>query len=41
MATYDASLIALDVKTGKLLWKTKKANFKDGYTHTSGPIVAN
>ena len=41
MATYDASLIALDIKTGKLLWKTKKANFKDGYTHTSGPIIAN
>jgi alcohol dehydrogenase (cytochrome c) len=41
MATYDASLIALDIKTGNLLWKTKKANFQDGYTHTSGPIVAN
>ena len=41
MATYDASLIALDIKTGNLLWKTKKANFEDGYTHTSGPIVAN
>ncbi|MDA8892133.1 PQQ-binding-like beta-propeller repeat protein [Hyphomicrobiales bacterium] len=41
MATYDASIIALDIKTGKLLWKSQKADFSDGYTHTSGPIIAN
>ena len=41
MATYDAALIALDIRTGKLLWKTIKANYKDGYTHSSGPIIAN
>jgi alcohol dehydrogenase (cytochrome c) len=41
MATYDASIIALDIKTGKLLWKSQKADFNDGYTHTSGPIIAN
>ena len=39
MATYDAALIALDIRTGKLLWKTIKANYKDGYTHSSGPIL--
>ncbi len=41
MATYDAALIALDATTGELLWKTVKADFHDGYTHTSGPIIAN
>ena len=40
LATYDAHLIALDAVTGKLIWKTKKANYEDGYTHTSGPIIA-
>ena len=41
MATYDAALIALDIRTGKLLWKNIKADYKDGYTHSSGPIIAN
>ena len=41
VATYDAALIALDALTGELLWKTVKADFNEGYTHTSGPIIAN
>ena len=41
LATYDAHLIALDIRTGQLIWKTKKAKYEDGYTHTSGPIIAN
>ena len=41
MATYDAALIAVDIRTGKLLWKNIKADYKDGYTHSSGPIIAN
>ncbi|MBT4518703.1 MAG: PQQ-binding-like beta-propeller repeat protein [Halieaceae bacterium] len=41
MATYDAALIALDARTGKLVWQTVKADFRQGFTHTSGPIVAN
>ncbi len=41
LATYDAALIALDAVTGRLLWTTIKADFSDGYTHTSGPIIAN
>jgi len=41
IATYDAALIALDIRTGKLLWKNVKADYKDGYTHSSGPIIAN
>jgi len=41
MATYDAALIALDARTGELLWRKVKADYTEGYTHTSGPIVAN
>jgi len=40
MATYDAALVALDARTGKLRWKTIKADYTKGFTHTSGPIVA-
>ncbi|MGD8384929.1 MAG: PQQ-binding-like beta-propeller repeat protein [Lysobacterales bacterium] len=40
MATYDAALVAVDAKTGKQVWKTVKADWKEGYTHTSGPIIA-
>ena len=28
LATYDAHLIALDIRTGKLVWKTKKPDMK-------------
>ena len=41
MATYDAALISIDIRTGKLLWRTVKADYREGFTHTSGPIVAN
>jgi len=40
MTTYDAALVAVDAKTGKQLWKSVKADWKAGYTHTSGPIIA-
>ena len=39
MATYDAALVALDARTGKQLWRTVKADYRQGFTHTSGPIV--
>ena len=41
LATYDAVLVALDARSGKLVWQTQKADYKQGYTHTSGPIIAN
>ncbi len=41
LATYDAALVALDARSGELLWQTVKAPYQDGYTHTSGPIIAN
>jgi alcohol dehydrogenase (cytochrome c) len=38
--TGDAHIIALDARTGKLVWDTKVADSKLGYGYTSGPIVA-
>src|ERR1051325_2402853 len=38
-ATNDAHIIALDARTGKLVWDTKVADSKLGYGYTSGPIV--
>jgi|TARA_B100001971_G_scaffold48257_1_gene43597 alcohol dehydrogenase (cytochrome c) len=40
MATYDATLVAINARTGEQLWKAVKADWKAGFTHTSGPIVA-
>ncbi len=37
--TYDAHVVALDARTGKLLWDTTVADHKMGYEYTSGPIV--
>lgn len=40
MATYDAALVAIDARTGAQVWRTVKADYTKGYTHTSGPIIA-
>jgi len=40
MATYDAAIVAVDARTGKQLWKTFKADWTKGFTHTSGPTIA-
>lgn len=40
MATYDAALVAVDARTGQQLWRTVKADWEKGFTHTSGPIIA-
>ncbi len=39
--TLDANVIALDIKTGKELWRTKSSDPKDGYSMTVAPLVAN
>jgi alcohol dehydrogenase (cytochrome c) len=39
--TLDAHVIALDAKTGKELWKSKAAEWKDGYSFTLAPLIAN
>jgi alcohol dehydrogenase (cytochrome c) len=37
----DNYLIALDMKTGKEIWKQKFADWREGYYATSAPIIAN
>ena len=39
--TLDSQVIALDIKTGKELWRTKSSDPKDGYSMTVAPLVAN
>lgn len=41
IATRDAHLIALDTKTGQLIWDKQVANYEHGFAFSSGPIVAN
>jgi alcohol dehydrogenase (cytochrome c) len=40
LATYDAALVAIDARTGRQLWRTVKADYRKGFTHTAGPIIA-
>jgi alcohol dehydrogenase (cytochrome c) len=37
--TNDAEIVALEARTGKLVWKTQTADPKLGYQYTAGPIV--
>jgi alcohol dehydrogenase (cytochrome c) len=39
MGTLDAHLLAIDAKTGRLLWKTQVAVTKSGYSITLAPLV--
>jgi alcohol dehydrogenase (cytochrome c) len=39
--TLDGNVIALDIKTGKEVWRTKAADPKDGYSITGAPLLAN
>ena len=39
--TLDAHVLALDMKTGKELWKHKFAEWKEGHSSIVAPIVAN
>jgi len=41
VGSVDAHLRALDAKSGKEVWKVKIAEWKDGYSITSAPTVAN
>ncbi|HEX6570847.1 MAG TPA: PQQ-binding-like beta-propeller repeat protein [Steroidobacteraceae bacterium] len=40
LATYDAALVAIDARTGRQLWRTVKADYRKGFTHTAGPVIA-
>ena len=39
MGTLDSHLIAFDRKTGAIRWNTEVANFKEGFSLTSAPLV--
>jgi hypothetical protein len=39
--TLDGNVIAIDIKTGKEVWRTKSSDPKDGYSITGAPIIAN
>src|SRR4029453_15404677 len=39
--TLDAHVVALDMKTGKQVWKSKFAEHKEGYKGVVAPLVAN
>jgi len=39
--TLDAHVVALDMKTGKQVWKEKFAEWKEGYSGIVAPLVAN
>src|SRR3954467_6185105 len=39
--TIDAHVLALDMKTGKELWKTKFAEYKEGYIGVVAPVIVN
>jgi PQQ-dependent dehydrogenase (methanol/ethanol family) len=40
ITTSDAHLVALDVKTGKVMFDTEAADTKKGYRITNGPLIA-
>lgn len=39
--TIDCNVVALDMKTGKEVWKQKFADYKEGYTGIIAPLIAN
>ena len=39
LATYDAAIVAIDARTGEQRWRTPKADYREAYTHTAGPII--
>lgn len=39
LATYDAALVAIDARSGEQVWRTAKADYREAYTHTAGPII--
>ncbi len=41
LATLDAKLIALDAKTGSLVWETELADPESGYSETMAPTAVN
>jgi len=40
LATYDATVVAIDARTGEQAWRAVQADYTKGYTHTIGPVIA-
>ncbi len=41
IATSDVHLVALDARTGKVVWDHEVADWRQGWRYTGGPMVAN
>ena len=39
MSTLDARLVAIDARTGNLLWNTEVAPYQSGYSKTAAPLI--
>ncbi|NVO27641.1 PQQ-dependent dehydrogenase, methanol/ethanol family [Donghicola sp. C2-DW-16] len=39
--TLDARIVALDLKTGDVVWRDKIADYKAGYSYTAAPLIVN
>lgn len=39
--TLDARIVALNLKTGDVVWKDKIASYKAGYSYTAAPLIVN
>lgn len=39
--TLDARIIALNAKTGDVVWNKKIAEYKEGYSYTAAPLIVN
>jgi len=37
--TLDARIVALDLKSGKVVWRKKIADYKAGYSYTAAPLI--
>ena len=40
LATYDAAVVAVDARSGQQLWRSEKADYREAFTHSAGPIIA-
>ena len=39
MSTLDARLVAIDARTGNLVWNTEVADYRSGYSKTAAPLI--
>ncbi len=39
MSTLDAHLVAIDARTGNVLWDVTVANYEEGYSKNAAPLI--